>query len=88
MDGTEAVALIRDLAFILLFAVLLLTVVVLGLKAMSAARSIGRIVRLVRDLRSAVASELRPAAAVTGIQTGAGLASSILRRIRGRSGSD
>ena len=86
MDGTETVALIRDLAFIVLSVVLVLTAVVLGLKAMSAARSIGRIVRLLRRMGSSVASELRPAAAVTGIQTGAGLAASILRRIRGRSG--
>ena len=88
MDGTETVALIRDLAFIVLSVVLVLTAVVLGLKAMSAARSIGRIVRLLRRMRSSVASELRPAAAVTGIQTGAGLATSILRRIRGRADSD
>ena len=88
MDGTETVAHIRDLAFILLFAVLVLTVVVLGLKAVSAARSIRRVLSLVNGVRSTVASELRPAAAVTGIQTGVGVAASVLRRLRGRGGSD
>ena len=88
MDGPETVALIRDLAFILLFAVLVLTVVVLGLKAVSAARSIRRVLRLVNGMRSTVASELRPAAAVAGIQTGVGVAASVLRRLRGRGGSD
>ena len=88
MDGPETVALIRDLAFILLFAVLVLTVVVLGLKAVSAARSIRRVLGLVNGMRSTVASELRPAAAVAGIQTGVGAAASVLRRLRGRGGSD
>ena len=88
MDGPETVALIRDLAFILLFAVLVLTVVVLGLKAVSAARSIRRVLSLVNGMRSTVASELRPAAAVAGIQTGVGVAASVLRRLRGRGGSD
>ncbi len=88
MDGPETVALIRDLAFILLFAVLVLTVVVLGLKAVSAARSIRRVLGLVNGMRSTVASELRPAVAVAGIQTGVGVAASVLRRLRGRGGSD
>ena len=88
MDGPDTVAFIRDLAFILLFAVLVLTVVVLGLKAVSAARSIRRVLGLVNGMRSTVASELRPAAAVAGIQTGVGVAASVLRRLRGRGGSD
>ncbi len=88
MDGPETVALIRDLAFILLFAVLVLTVVVLGLKAASAARSIKRVLSLVSGMRSTVASELRPAAAVAGIQTGVGVAASVIRRLRGRGRSD
>ena len=88
MDGPDTVAFIRDLAFILLFAVLVLTVVVLGLKAVSVARSIRRVLSLVSGMRSTVASELRPAAAVAGIQTGVGVAASVLRRLRGRGGSD
>ena len=88
MDGPDTVAHIRDLAFILLFAVLVLTGVVLGLKAVSVARSIRRVLSLVSGMRSTVASELRPAAAVAGIQTGVGIAASVLRRLRGRGGSD
>ncbi len=83
MDGTETIALIRDLAFIALFAVLAVTAVVLGIKAVSVARSIGTVLRTVRRLRSRVASEVQPAAAVAGIQAGAGLIGSLLRRIRG-----
>ena len=83
MDDTETIGLIRDLAFISLFVVLLVTAVVLGLKAMSVARTIRRVLRTVRRLRSRVASEMQPAAAVAGIEAGAGLAGSVFRRIRG-----
>ena len=83
MDGTDTIALVRDLAFILLLVVAVVTAVVLGLKAMSVARSIGRMVRTLRRLRSTVAREMQPAAAVTGIEAGAGLAESLLRRVRG-----
>lgn len=83
MDGTETVALIRDLAFIALFVVVAVTAVVLGLKAVALARSIGRLLGTLREVRSNIASEMRPAAAATGI----GVVGSLLRRIRGRGGS-
>ena len=79
MDGTETVALIRDLAFIALFVVVAVTAIVLGLKALSVARSIGRLVGTLREVRSNIASEMRPAAAATGV----GVVGSLLRRMRG-----
>ena len=79
MDATETVALIRDLAFIALFVVVAVTAVVLGLKALSVARSIGRLLGVLREMRSNIASEMRPAAASAGL----GMVGSLLRRMRG-----
>ena len=79
MDGPETVALIRDLAFIALFVVVAVTAVVLGLKAMSVARSIGRLLGILGEMRSNIASEMRPAGAAAGL----GMVGSLLRRMRG-----
>ena len=84
MDGTEIVALIRDLAFIALFAAAAVTAVVLGLKALAVARSVGRLLRSVRAMRAAVAREMQSATAAAGVEAGAGVVESLIRRIRGR----
>ena len=55
----------------------------LGLKAVAVARSIGRLLGILREVRSNIASEMRPAAAATGL----GVVGSLLRRVRGRGDS-
>ncbi len=88
MSGTEAVALVRDLAFITLIAVFILTAAILAKKTISVVRSIGRITDSLDDAKTAVANELKPAAGIEGFQSGAGIAGSVFRRLRKGDDSD
>jgi hypothetical protein len=80
MSGTETVALVRDLAFITVFVVLLFTALVLFRKAMSVIRSVGRTASSFGEMKSAAGAE--------GLEMGAGMARSIFQRFTTRDRRD
>ena len=87
MNGTETVALVRDLAFITVF-VVLFTTLVLFRKAMSVIRSVGRTASSFGEMKSAVSKELKPAAGAEGLEMGAGMGRSIFQRFTTRDRRD
>ena len=88
MSGTETVALVRDLAFITVFVLLLFTALVLFRKAMSVIRSVGRTASSFGEMKSAVLKELKPASGAEGLEMGAGMARSIFQRFTTRDRRD